>query len=245
MAVIIDNVYQKVLAVCNKEQRGYVTPQEFNLFADRAQNEIFNNYFHDIKMASVKPQNQMYYSDLVEMTEEKLHPFHLDATVNVVAANLTLPQIHKLISITRGNGTKVTPVNKGEIEYVRGNPLTAGSLTRSIFVREDTSTCTIYPPASVTTWNIDTSNPADGVFDAETFEVSYYKAPSTPNWAYVITGEKALYNAPESTNFELHIGEEENLVNRILMIAGVAIQKPDIQQAGMTDINMVRQQQNS
>ena len=37
MAVVIDNVYQKVLAICNKEQRGYVTPQEFNLFADKAQ----------------------------------------------------------------------------------------------------------------------------------------------------------------------------------------------------------------
>ena len=40
MAVNIDNVYQKVLALANKEQRGYITPQEFNLFADKAQNEI-------------------------------------------------------------------------------------------------------------------------------------------------------------------------------------------------------------
>ena len=29
------------------------------------------------------------------------------------------------------------------------------------------------------------------------------------------------------------------------MLAGVTIQKPDIQQAGMTDINLTRQQQNS
>ena len=45
MAVNIDNVYQKVLALANKEQRGYITPQEFNLLADRAQNEIYENYF--------------------------------------------------------------------------------------------------------------------------------------------------------------------------------------------------------
>ena len=30
--ISIDTVYQKVLAVANKEQRGYITPQEFNLF---------------------------------------------------------------------------------------------------------------------------------------------------------------------------------------------------------------------
>ena len=45
MAVNVNNVYQKVLAIANKEQRGYITPQEFNLFADKAQLEIFENYF--------------------------------------------------------------------------------------------------------------------------------------------------------------------------------------------------------
>jgi len=87
--------------------------------------------------------------------------------------------------------------------------------------------------------------PPDGVFDAEGFEVSYYTAPSTPNWAYVVAGEKALYDAGNSTNFQLHVGEEENLVSRILMLAGVTIQKPDIQQAGMQDMQLIKQQQNS
>ena len=73
MAVDIDNVYQKVLALANKEQRGYITPQEFNLFADKAQNEIFNNYFHKIKITANKPKTQTLYSDELEMLEEKLH----------------------------------------------------------------------------------------------------------------------------------------------------------------------------
>ena len=36
MAVSVDTVYQRVLAIANKEQRGYITPQEFNLFANQA-----------------------------------------------------------------------------------------------------------------------------------------------------------------------------------------------------------------
>ena len=43
--VNIDNVYQKVLVFANKEQRGYVTPQEFNMFASQAQLEIIEQYF--------------------------------------------------------------------------------------------------------------------------------------------------------------------------------------------------------
>ena len=50
--VNVDTVYQKVLALCNKEQRGYMTPQEFNLLADKAQFEIFDGYFHDINFVS-------------------------------------------------------------------------------------------------------------------------------------------------------------------------------------------------
>ena len=243
MAVNIDNVYQKVLALANKEQRGYITPQEFNLFADKAQNEIFDNYFHGFKMAQRKPTDQMLYADEVEMLEEKLHPFHVDTTVAVTAATLALPSIHKIISITRANGTQLSQLNKTQITFTEGNPLTKAVLTRSVFVREDSDSLTIYPAASSATWNLDTNS--DGQNDAEGFEVSYYSAPSTPNWGYVVAGEKALYNASTSVNFQLHVGEEENLVSRILMLAGVTIQKPEIQQAGVQDIQLMKQQQNS
>ena len=47
MAVNIDTVYQRVLAIANKEQRGYVTPQEFNLLANQAQLQIFEQYFYE------------------------------------------------------------------------------------------------------------------------------------------------------------------------------------------------------
>ena len=53
MAISVNNVYQKVLAIANKEQRGYITPQEFNLFADLAQKEIFEQYFYRVFRSTV------------------------------------------------------------------------------------------------------------------------------------------------------------------------------------------------
>jgi len=61
--VSIDKVYQKVLAIANKEQRGYITPQEFNLFADHAQMDIFEQYFYDINQFGRMPGNDTAYSD--------------------------------------------------------------------------------------------------------------------------------------------------------------------------------------
>ena len=45
--VNIDTVYQRVLAIANKEQRGYITPLEFNLLANQAQLVVFEQYFYD------------------------------------------------------------------------------------------------------------------------------------------------------------------------------------------------------
>ncbi len=43
--VNINNVYQSVLVITNKDNRGYITPDEFNRLAEQAQNEIFASYF--------------------------------------------------------------------------------------------------------------------------------------------------------------------------------------------------------
>ena len=52
--ISIDTVYQRVLALANKEQRGYITPQEFNLFANQAQQDMFEQYFYELSL-SQKP----------------------------------------------------------------------------------------------------------------------------------------------------------------------------------------------
>ena len=69
MAISVDTVYQKVLAFANKEQRGYITPQEFNLFADQAQMEIFEQYFYDINQFALINDIGVEYSDAVDSLE--------------------------------------------------------------------------------------------------------------------------------------------------------------------------------
>ena len=72
MAVSIDTVYQRVLAIANKEQRGYLTPQEFNLLANQAQMDIFEQYFYDLNQFSRIKRNETEYSDMVDIINEKL-----------------------------------------------------------------------------------------------------------------------------------------------------------------------------
>jgi hypothetical protein len=248
MAVPIDNVYQKVLALCNKEQRGYVTPQEFNLFSDKAQNEIYENYFHQLNLAQRKPNSQKQHSDILESIEHKLSGFIESdlITVSTAAGGAALPssvnpyRIIKVVGNNTASGKTAERVSASELDHILNNPLTAPSTSRSIYVHTGLSSGIAYLQFH--------PNGSDLIVSSA-WRVFYYKDPTKPNWGYVLAGpsgfEKALYNAGTSTDFQLHQSEEENLVNKILILAGVTIQKQDIQQAGATQMQVKNQEQNS
>ena len=101
--VNIDTVYQRVLAVANKEQRGYITPQEFNLFANQAQMDIFEQYFYDVNQFSRAPGNETEYSDMLDLLNEKIDMFQVRGAV--VGGGNSLPII---ATIYRLGGVFVT-----------------------------------------------------------------------------------------------------------------------------------------
>ena len=69
MAVNVDTVYQRVLALANKEQRGYITPQEFNLLANQAQMTIFEQYFYDKNQRDRNEPDPVSYTHLTLPTK--------------------------------------------------------------------------------------------------------------------------------------------------------------------------------
>ena len=75
MAISVNTVYQRVLGVLNKEQRGYVTAKEFNLFANQAQQDLFEQYFYDINQFGSVPGNDTEYSDMLTLLNEKINIF--------------------------------------------------------------------------------------------------------------------------------------------------------------------------
>jgi len=233
--ISIDTVYQKVLALANKEQRGYITPQEFNLLADRAQQEIFDSYFHDTKTAYRKPQNQMGGGfNEKEVLAEKLSPFKGSSTIAQVANDSTLDissiaALYYVTSIANKDlGVQVAELTTEEILYTESNPLTKATTSRPIYTRDGSDIMNLLPVPTVAT----------------NYEVNYYKYPTTPNWAYVVIKGKALYNSNASTNFTIHESEEEPLVTKILGLAGIVIQKPGLLEVAMANEANLKQSQN-
>jgi hypothetical protein len=75
MAINVNTVYQTVLLILNKEQRGYMTPVEFNKTGTQAQLEIFETYFDSLNQQIRIPQTDTDYADRVSNLDEKISIF--------------------------------------------------------------------------------------------------------------------------------------------------------------------------
>ena len=75
MAINVNTVYQTVLLILNKEQRGYMTPLEFNKIGTQTQLEIFETYFDSLNQQLRVPQADIDYADRIVNLDEKLSIF--------------------------------------------------------------------------------------------------------------------------------------------------------------------------
>ena len=219
MAISVDTVYQRVQSILNKESRGYLTPQEFNLFANQAQLEIFEQYFFDLNQFERLPKKDTEYSNLVKTINERISKFKTSATLTFTTPYFSMPSnMHKLGTVIYNSTTPVEEIDqKNLLEYTL-SPLTAPSTTNPVYIQNIQTTSSVWSivvyPSSI----------------QSLITATYIRKPAEADWAYQTVVGNALYDSSNSTNFELHDSEEPNLVIKILLYAGLSIREGEIAQ---------------
>ena len=230
MSVSVDTVYQRVLSILNKEQRGYVTPQEFNLFANQAQMDLFEQYFYDINQFGRMHGNDTEFSDMLNLLNEKINLFEATAAMTRSNNYWTVPSDLYRIGTIIYNNIEVERINQKEFLYINQAPLTKPTDTRPVFVASDDG-YKVYGAAELTA----------GV------TCNYIKRPAQVVWNYnqpVINGV-ALYNSTTSVDFPLHASEETELVMKILELAGISTRELQVYQIAAQEEARNTQQEKS
>jgi hypothetical protein len=231
-AIHVDSVYQRVLALANKEQRGYITPLEFNLLANQAQLDIFEKYFYDLDQAKRRDSDTTTFSDMEELIKNKLKPF-------------TSMQIMPTPAITSGSQLSIGgnfPDNYriGRIFVRMGDPVHDTYVVKKVEINDVLNLRNSkFHNIGLQRNPVYTESAHASNYDVEIFigglpphangvTCEVINKPNKVEWGYDVIAEKALYNASKSVNFQLHASEETNLVTRILELAGVIIQDPGV-----------------
>ena len=229
MAVSVDSVYQTVLTLLNKEQRGYLPQKEFNLLAQQAQAEIFENYFFELGRSTAQYGEQTdEYSSIADNIFEKLEDFELNVDATIAAdGTYTLPStLYRLQTIT-SNYIEVMRKKHREIGYMLRSALTAPNPAMPCYTRSG-NVITVFPNPTTVSFNDDMTTD-----DALTNVVVHYirNLATLPEWRGVVMGGQIVIDPVSTIDFELHASEEPELVAKILGYAGLAVKAADVQQA--------------
>ena len=253
MAINVDTVYKTVLLILNQQQRGYMTPDEFNKVGTQVQLSIFETYQDDLNQQYRTPQNDTEYANRVTNIEQKLQPFQkyinnasttgavtgnnpFTLNVRVYPADTPGPlnDIYKIGSIIYQGIQLSQYAQRNEITQLLLSPLTQPTTSFPIYLLEagadatpSNSLLSVYPTTIVT---------------ADDINISYLKKPKDVFWASS-PGDlgQLLYSEGASTNFELSVTEQTSVITKILIYAGVIINDPTIIQVASQQVQAEEQ----
>ena len=217
MAINVNKVYRVVLAILNKEQRGYLTPDQFNRIARQAQLDLFDKAFYDYNRAVRKQAAGDFreFADVAAKIREKIDIFHtssIEANGDLGGSIVQPDGLYMLIGVyTTDRTIEFEEVMKNEIPYLLNSNLNQPTSAYPVYYTEGNN-IKILPIDSYSNVRLD-----------------YVTAPSDPIWGYTGGGSGAyIYSEAASNDFEIHESDEVDLVSKILAYSGVVIKDPTV-----------------
>ena len=243
----VNTVYQTVLLILNKEQRGLLTPDEFNKIATQVQLDIFEQYFDDLNQQLRVPQADIDYADRVMNVDEKLSVFKAIGTCAFNTDKFSLPTtddisglsiVYNEDDITNIN-TQVAFYRLGAVTYERAghDPVELQRLQRFDFYNIEKSKLT-KATTNFPTYLYESSKLFVRPISIQSnIKASFIRKPRNVNWAYSLGDYgQYVYDLNNSVNFELLPSEQVDIILRVLQYAGVVIRDPQIIQAATSEI---------
>ena len=220
---MINDVRNTVLSIISKDNRGYVTPEEFNLFAKQAQLEIFEQYIYSYSNSIVKQNARMFgegYTDVPKNMGEVLDSFSTLASLTYSTPYFLPPVDYYYLERVMYNNFEVEKVSQRKIQALLNSNLTAPDVYNPVYTMSEAG-LVVYPTTILT--NITTQ---------------YLRYPKDPVWTYNnISAGQPVFNPSNAfyQDFELPLSDFSGLVVKILQYAGVSIREMEVVQAAKSE----------
>lgn len=232
---MINDIFNTVLSVLNKNNNGVLTPAQFNLYAKQSHLAVWEQYLHDYSLAVNRRNKHLHTSglgDVPKRLSEVIERFMVEDALSYDATNarFNLPtDAYKLSNIYYVNGPD------GAVAIDKVSHSKAMILRRSL----DTQPSTRYPIYEI--YNDVTVLAGNNENQIKVYPVTinaandvvaeYIRFPRDPKWTYTaISGGEPIFNQSNADfqDFELPLDDYDNLVVKIAELAGVQIREEEV-----------------
>ena len=226
---MINEVRNTVLAILNKQNYGYVSPADFNMYAKQAQLDIFEQYFYkynkEIIMENVR-QSNTGLADITKRTQEVIEIFSLmnNPVIGTPANSYVLPENIFYLNSVRYNKSSNRFIDVEKTNRSKLNTLLMSNLTQPIDIfpmyYSEGNKIIVYP---------------DTINETGKITIDYVRYPEDPKWTWrSISGGAPVFDPSQGDymDFELPISDQTLLVAKILQYAGFEIREDAAIQSG-------------
>jgi hypothetical protein len=236
---MINSVRNTVLSILNKNNYGYISPSDFNLFAKQAQMEIYEEYYSSYNK-TINAENARVsgteYADIENPIAEVLESFLRNDTLSQVTASTN--QYYVPSPITTGYNffmiSRLTCFDPTGTTRLGDAEKVANARIYNLLDSMLTAPTTKYPAYTID-GDIITVYP-DTINGVSSLKCSYFRLPLDPKWTYINlpNGEPAFdQSQPDYQDFELPLEDEYKLVMKILQYCGMSIREIQVAQYGI------------
>lgn len=249
MAVSVNAVYTAIKNLANKDQQGFITPSEFNSFAETAQLTIYNRMFSDIKNARRLVRagfNPARDKSKLKQIEEDLSTYARAATISKdnsgVFLKSDMDNLNRIIAMTTFGGVMLDQSTRTPIELCYDED----KIERVLL--SDISKPTESFPVALISENIE-------VFPTsiQRIRVRYYKLPTSvnqdgtispaqPRYATAAAGGIDTFDSASSRDFDLPDHYQDMLIAEIAQMAGVNMRDQLVQGYGSGSETEIKQE---
>ena len=182
MAINVNTVYTTVLSILNKEQRGYLTPYEFNQLANQVQLETFENFFEDYNQYIRMPKTDVEFASRMDHIMEEFQVFEKTGpSITIPAGSAQTDNIYNQPSDLHRFGSAIfnKGLNSPPIEIMSNREY------NSIKLSPLTQPTTNFPVAKYQQDKL-TIFPSSAPYASSDVTFNYIRKPSIPRWGYYV-----------------------------------------------------------
>lgn len=210
MEISIKSLYSTFLNILNKNNSEYISPEEFVDYLTLSSEDMYNDY-----LGNRNTRRTVFGSNSI--TDARLNPFKVTTPLlpyDPVTREVSKPELCKHITdVVDDSGSVIMYQDDNRFAMLRRD--TNVDLNLEVYYREKRSTLEVL-----------TRKPISGIV------ITYLKEPRKPKLPYTIVDREIVITDSGVVNVEWDEGQAPNLLNRMLVYAGITLKDATVMQIG-------------